>query len=306
MKTIKFILIIVVSFLLASSCERSFNPVKKAEKIIKKYNSADEIAAEYFTSGYDMSHIDKFEGYRYYSELDAINNSFIMANVNELDHTNICDLLVDLYLGYYYKSGMNVDFNVHTYDEITWETWQDITYIDNKYVDSDFSLNDLTVHSIMSSLGAIAYDLVKLPEDGRSKEVNKLIQLSFTIAKEDTEYLDGGGISYVYLGELFTEFTETVSIIADKAAVYYNDALAYLAWSKSDFYYGTRDFDIIGNRRDLLIECIKETANDKLGSNALYFDENLKWILSCKKDIEEIAKQKRYDALMTLGMLGLF
>lgn len=306
MKTIKFILIIVVSFVLASSCERSFNPVKKAEKIIKKYDSADEIAEEYCYSDIIFGDIaDKEDKCRYYYELEYIQYSFYDASRGKLDYTNICDLLVDLYLGYYYRDGMNVDFNVHTYDEITWETWQDITYIDNKYVDSDFSLNDMTIHAIMSSL-SIGYELLEIPEDSRSAELNKIIDLSFKISKEDTEYLDGGSISYVYLGDLFAEYAETMSVIADRAAKYYNDALKYLAWSKSDFYYGSRDFDIIGNRREVLIECIKETANDELGSNALYFDENLKWILSCKKDIEEIAKQKRYDALMTLGMLGLF
>lgn len=139
MKTLKFILIIVVSFVLASSCERSFDPAKKAERIIKKYDNANEIAEAYYNSGYDLGNIDVPTGYRYYLELEHINSSFkAAANADQLYDSNICDLLVDLYLGYYYKNGMNVDFNVHTYDTITWDTWEKITYIDNKYVDSDF------------------------------------------------------------------------------------------------------------------------------------------------------------------------
>ena len=310
MKTIRFIMIIVASVAIASSCERSFDPVKKAEKIINKYDDADEIADGYYNSEWDMGSIDKQTGYRYYLELENINRSFMAVGTNNLDYTNICDLLVDLYLGYYYKNGMNVNFNVHTYDDITWDIWEDIIYIDNKYVDSDYRLHDETVHDIMSSLSGIAYDLVKIPENSRSEEVDKIIDLSFKITKENTDYMDGGTISYVYLGELFTAFTETMSVIAGKAAVYYDDALKYLAWSKSDFYYGSRDFDIINERRNQLIEYINETANRKLGSNAFYFDGNLKWILNCKENLERIAEQKRLDkqadALMALGILGLF
>ena len=147
-------------------------------EIINQYDDADEIADGYYNSEWDMGSIDKQTGYRYYLELENINRSFMAVGTNNLDYTNICDLLVDLYLGYYYKNGMNVNFNVHTYDDITWDIWEDIIYIDNKYVDSDYRLHDETVHDIMSSLSGIAYDLVKIPENSRSEEVDKIIDFT--------------------------------------------------------------------------------------------------------------------------------